>query len=246
VTEAPNTIGWGVAFLAGLLSFLSPCVAPIVPGYLSLISGAAIGPGGTERRQTERVTIASGLFVLGFSFVFVVLGATAGALGGLLGGGRTLLSQISGLVMIAMGLVVLGAIGTPMLYRERRVLPIDRPFGPVGAVLVGMAFGLGWTPCIGPVLASILLYAGTAETARDGGLLLLAYSLGLGLPFIGAGLAFSRGLTAMGSLMRHVATLNRMSGLLLIGLGALFLTNQASYLTYMNVAAQRLVDSVVR
>ncbi len=239
-------IGWGVAFLAGLLSFLSPCVAPIVPGYLSLVSGAAIGPGGTDRRQTERVTIAGSLFVLGFSFVFVVLGATAGALGGLLGGGRTLLSQISGVVMIAMGLVVLGAIRAPMLYRERRVLPIDRPYGPIGAVLVGMAFGLGWTPCIGPVLASILLYAGAAETARDGGLLLLAYSLGLGLPFVGAGLAISRGLSAMKHLKHHLATLNLVSGLLLIALGALFLTNQASYLAYMNVAAQRLVESVIR
>lgn len=246
MNEAAGAVGWGVAFIAGLLSFLSPCVAPVVPGYLSFVSGAAMGSGNAEPRQTERVTIAALLFVLGFSAVFVALGATAGLLGGLLEEYRLFLNRLSGAVMVVMGLFILGLVRAPFLYEERRFHFIDRPYGPAATVLLGMAFGFGWTPCVGPVLASILLYAGAAETAQEGALLLLMYSLGLGVPFIAVGLGLSRAIPALGWLKRHFAVVTRASGALLIGMGALFLANQGAYLAYLNVAAQRLFEALGR
>ena len=244
--DGSGTVSWGIAFLAGVLSFLSPCVAPIVPGYLSFISGSAIGAADEDSRRTERVMIASALFILGFSTVFVVLGAAAGLLGGLLEGYRTVVSRASGVVMVAMGLFVLGLVRMPALYRERRVHFIDRPYGPLGTVLLGAAFGFGWTPCIGPVLASILLYAAAAETAREGALLLLVYSLGLGVPFVLAALALSHAAGALSWLKRSFHVVNAVSGVLLITMGALFVTDQAAYLTYLNVAALRLVELAMR
>ena len=244
--EATSTVSWSVAFGAGLLSFFSPCVAPVVPGYLSFVSGTALGIDPRDARGTERVIIASLLFVLGFSLVFVALGTTAGALGGLLEGSRTLLDRLAGVVMVVMGLFVLGLIRVPLLGRERRYHFIDRPYGPLGAVLVGMAFGFGWTPCIGPILASILLYASAAETAQEGGVLLLIYSLGLGLPFVMAALGFRGAAAPLMRLRRSFVAANVISGALLIGMGALFLANRGFYVTYMNVAAQRLFETVVR
>lgn len=238
-------VGWVLAFAAGLLSFFSPCVVPIVPGYLSLVSGVAIGSEPVGRRQTERVVIASVLFILGFTVVFVVLGAAAGFLGGLLDGGRPLLTRIAGLTMIVMGLLLVGVIRLPMLMRDRRVHFIDRPYGPVGTVLIGMAFGFGWTPCIGPVLASILLYAGTAETAQAGALLLLVYSAGLGIPFVIAALALSRAVDALGGVRRRLPLLNAISGGLLVILGGLFLFNQAYLLAYLSIASQQLLAPVL-
>ncbi|MDP8922668.1 MAG: cytochrome c biogenesis protein CcdA [Chloroflexota bacterium] len=246
MTDPFAAIGFGVAFAAGLLSFLSPCVAPIVPGYLSLVSGVAIGATAGERRQTERVVIASILFVLGFSAVFVTLGALAGAAGGLLDGQRGLLTRLSGLVMVVMGLFVLGLVRVPLLYRERRFHFIDRPYGPLGTVLIGMAFGFGWTPCIGPVLASILLYAGSVETAQGGAILLLAYAVGLGVPFIAAAIGYSRFVSTLGWVRRRLPLLNAVSGVLLIGMGLLFATNQGYYLAYLSASSQRLLGPLLR
>jgi cytochrome c-type biogenesis protein len=239
------SVGWALAFAAGLLSFFSPCVVPIVPGYLSLVSGVAIGAEPVSRRQTERVTIASVLFILGFTVVFVALGATAALLGDLLEGSRPTFTRVAGLLMIVMGLLLVGLIRLPLLQRDYRVHFIDRPYGPVGTVLIGMAFGFGWTPCIGPVLASILLYAGTAETAQQGALLLLVYSLGLGVPFMGAALALSRAVDALGWVRRRLRTLNLISGGLLMVLGALFLFNQSYLLAYLSLASQRLLAPVL-
>src|ERR1043165_189998 len=141
-----------LAFGAGVLSFFSPCVVPIVPGYLSLVSGVAIGTSPASRRQTERVVVASTLFVLGFTVVFVALGAAAGLLGGLLEGARPTFTRAAGALMIAMGLLIVGLIRVPLLARDYHVQFVDRAYGPIGVVLIGMAFGIGWTPCIGPVL----------------------------------------------------------------------------------------------
>ncbi len=246
MTDPFVAIGFGVAFLAGLLSFLSPCVAPIVPGYLSLVSGVAIGTSTGERRQTERVVIASVLFVLGFSAVLVTLGALAGAAGGMLEGQRGLLTRLSGVVMVVMGLVVLGLVRAPFLYRERRFHFIDRPYGPLGTVLIGMAFGFGWTPCIGPVLASILLYAGSVETAQGGAVLLLAYAAGLGVPFIAAAIGYSRFVSTLGWVRRRLPLLNAVSGALLVGMGALFATNQGYYLAYLSASSQQLLGPLLR
>jgi len=244
-TEPIVSVGWALAFIAGLLSFFSPCVVPIVPGYLSLVSGVAIGSEPISRRQTERVAIASVLFVLGFTVVFVALGAAAGLLGNLLDGTRPALTRTAGLLMIVMGLLVMGLVRVPLLARDYRVHFIDRPYGPIGTVLIGMAFGFGWTPCIGPVLASILLYAGAAETAQQGALLLLVYSAGLGVPFMGAALVLSRAVDALGWVRRHLRLLNLMSGALLVVIGSLFLFNQSAVLAYLSVASQRLLAPVL-
>ena len=240
------SVGWLLAFGAGLLSFFSPCVVPIVPGYLSLVSGVAIGGAPATRRQTERVVVASALFVLGFTVVFVALGAAAGLFGGLLEGGRPIFTRLAGVLMIVMGLLVIGLLRIPLLARDYRVHFVDRSYGPIGVVLIGMAFAFGWTPCIGPILASILLYAGTAETAQEGALLLLVYSLGLGIPFVGAAIALSRAVNGLAWVRQHLPTLNAVSGSVLVLLGALFLFNQAYLLAYLSAASQRLLDPLLR
>jgi cytochrome c-type biogenesis protein len=243
VNELAPDLGWAVAFSAGLLSFLSPCVAPLVPGYLSFLAGSA-GVGTTaSRSETERVVTISLLFVLGFSTIFVLLGAGAAVFGGLLEAFRPQLNRLAGLVMIGMGVVVSGLVRIPFFYQERRLLLIDRPYGPLGTVLLGMAFALGWTPCVGPILATILFYAGAAETVERGALLLLVYSLGLGLPFVLVGLGWSRALGMLSWAKRHAQALSVSSGALLVGLGALFVTNRVFYL---NLFAQRLYYDLVR
>jgi cytochrome c-type biogenesis protein len=234
----------GVAFLAGLLSFLSPCVAPLVPGYLSFLAGSAgVGVASASRGETERLLTVSILFVLGFTAVFVVLGAGAGLFGSLLETVRPQLNVVAGSVMILLGLVVGGLIRIPLLQEERRLLLIDRPFGPLGTVLLGMAFALGWTPCIGPILAAILYYAGAFETAEQGAVLLLAYSIGLGLPFIAVGLGWGRLLSLLSWAKGHGQVLNLSSGALLVGLGLLFVSNRVFYL---NLLAQRFYYELLR
>lgn len=236
-------IGWLVAFTAGLLSFLSPCVAPLVPGYLSfLASGAGLGRP-ASRGETERIVTVSLLFVLGFSTIFVVLGAGVAIFGSLLEAARPQLNKLAGLVMIGLGLAVAGVLKLPGLYQERRLAFVDRPYGPFGPLLLGMAFALGWTPCVGPVLAAILFYAGAAETAERGALLLLAYSAGLGLPFLAVGLGWARMMSVLAWARRHGQALNFSSAGLLVGLGLLFLTNRVFYL---NLFAQRLYYELVR
>ena len=240
------SVGWLLAFLAGMLSFFSPCVVPIVPGYLSLVSGVAIGTAPASRRQTERVFVASGLFVLGFTLVFVALGAAAGLLGGLLAGSRPMLTRAAGALMIVMGLVIVGVVRLPFLARDYRVHFVDRAYGPLGVVAIGMAFAIGWTPCIGPILASILAYAGTAETAQQGALLLMVYSAGLGIPFVGSAVVLSRAVNGLAWVRRHLPTMNAISGSVLVLVGAIFLFNQAYLLTYASGASLRLLDPLLR
>lgn len=229
MTELVPQVSWTVAFLAGLVSFLSPCVAPLVPGYVAYVSGASL-----ERpAPTTRVLGTTLLFVLGFTFVFVALGMSAGLVGAALDGLRPTLDRVGGAVMILMGLTLVG-IGPRFLQVDRRLQVPREALGPAGPVLLGMAFGFGWTPCIGPVLASILFYAGTRETVGQAGLLLLAYSLGLGVPFVAVGVGLSRLLGAWRAVRRLSAPLSVLSGLTLVAVGALFLTDR-SYLVAMLV-----------
>ncbi len=231
-------VGWLVAFGAGLLSFLSPCVVPLVPGYLSYVSGISVQDlSRGQSGQTRHVLVSCLLFVAGFSLVFVLLGASASLFGGFLEEYRRPLNRVAGGVMILMGLFVIGLIRVPQLYQERRFHMVGRSFGRGGTVLLGMAFAFGWTPCVGPILASILFYAGAAETAVRGALLLLAYSLGLGVPFVLAGLGFSRAVGALGWVKRHFQLINGISGALLVAVGVIFITDRFFYLS---VAAQRL------
>ncbi|MBI4319754.1 MAG: cytochrome c biogenesis protein CcdA [Chloroflexi bacterium] len=231
-------VGWLVAFGAGILSFISPCVAPLVPGYLSYVSGVSVQDlSQRQHGQTRRILLSCLLFVLGFSLVFVLLGASASLLGGLLEEYRRPLNRVAGGVMILMGIFIIGLIRLPQLYQERRFHLAGNSFGQGGTVLLGMAFAFGWTPCVGPILASILFYAGAGETASQGALLLLAYSLGLGLPFVLTGLIFSRAMGALGWVKRHYGAINAVSGSILVVVGILFLTDR---FFYVSIAAQRV------
>ncbi len=238
MTELIPQVGWLVAFGAGVLSFLSPCVAPLVPGYLSYISGVSMDDLAERRRgQTWRILLSCMLFVLGFSLVFVLLGASASLLGGFLEEYRRPLNRIAGGVRVLMGLFIIGLLRLPALSQERRFHPIGISFGRSGTVILGMAFAFGWTPCVGPILASILFYSSTAGTAGQGALLLLLYSLGLGVPFVLVGLGFSRGVGTLSWVKRHFRLINAISGSLLVAVGVLFLTERFFYFSIM---AQRL------
>ncbi|MGH2426768.1 MAG: cytochrome c biogenesis CcdA family protein [bacterium] len=231
-------ISWAIPFLAGIVSFLSPCVIPLVPGYLSYISGvsaAEMQPAGASR--PGRVLGQSLLFVLGFAIVFVALGASASAVGVALAQYRPLLNKVSGLFIIAMGLYLLGVLRPGWLAREYRLAVPDRPGSPLSATALGAAFAFAWTPCIGPILASVLLYAGSVATVKTGAVLLFIYALGLGLPFVLTGMTFSRAMKALQWLRRFSRPLEAISGLTLLTIGALLLTNK---MFYVSIWAQRL------
>lgn len=211
-----------LAVAAGALSFSSPCTLPLVPGYLGYLTGV-----GTGRR---RMLAAAGLFVLGFSVVFTALGAGASSLGALLLEHRLLLDRLAGIAIVALGLFVLGLVRLPLLMREGRPLMERVRPGPSGALLLGVAFAFGWTPCVGPVLGSILLLSTAQGTVTVGALLLLLYSLGLGLPFLAAALFLDRFGSLSGWLRSHSAGLNSAGGLLLVGMGVLVFLGQFTQL----------------
>jgi len=226
------SVSFGIAFLAGLASFLSPCVLPIVPSYVSYVTGLTLDElrdgGGAARRQAA---IHSGLFILGFSLLFIGLGASATALGQTLSRLLPLFQQVGGVVVIVFGLYMVGLLKIPALMRERRLGGSFEPVGKVGSVLAGVAFGAGWTPCVGPILASILLYAGLQGTMLRGMLLLSAYSLGLAVPFFAAAVAFSWTLTRLKPLRRWLGPLERATGAFLVVLGVLLFTGRFAALS---------------
>ncbi|HUR93638.1 MAG TPA: cytochrome c biogenesis protein CcdA [Gemmatimonadales bacterium] len=219
----PATLGLFVAFAAGVLSFLSPCVLPLVPSYIGFLTGMSL-PEMTGRR---RVALGHALlFVLGFSLVFVLLGASATALGRALNYYQLWLQRIGGLLIIGFGLVCLGVIRLGVFDRERRVQVEQKPVGYLGSALVGMAFGAGWTPCIGPVLGAILGLAATTQDLSRGMLLLAAYSAGLALPFLLAALALDSFLGWFQRFRRYLPWVMRVSGVLLVFVGALMVTGE--------------------
>jgi cytochrome c-type biogenesis protein len=217
-------IGLLAAFGAGIASFLSPCVAPLLPGYLTMLSGSTGGVAQPGNRM--RLFWPSLLFVLGFSLVFVTLGASASVFGDVMDEYRRPLTRISGLVMILMGVVIIWGSRLPFMMRERRFHLSRQSFTPAETLLLGMAFGFGWTPCFGPILASILVYTSTAETVREGTLLLAAYSLGLGVPFLAAGLGLGQFQRGVRALSRHGGAIVAVSGGALIVIGVLFVSGQ--------------------
>ncbi len=211
------------AFLAGLLSFLSPCVLPLVPGYVSLLSGAV----GEEADAARSRLVANSLFfIAGFSVVFVALGATATSVGQQLRAHQALLSQIGGLIVILFGLHLLGVIRISALYGDKRVHKKIAVSGGVGAFLVGFTFAFGWTPCIGPMLATILLLAANQGTVGHGIFLLAIYSAGLAVPFLLTTLAIDRFATFYKGFRRHLHTVEQVSGVLLLLIGGLLLTHR--------------------
>jgi cytochrome c-type biogenesis protein len=213
------------AALAGLLSFLSPCVLPLVPPYLTFIAGAGLEElvEGGERRARRDTVMAAVLFVLGFSTVFVVLGATASVVGQTVREHLPLLSMLAGFAIVAMGLHFLGVFRLHLLYREKRV-SVEKPVGLWGAYVMGLAFAFGWTPCIGPILAAILAVASSEDTVARGAGLLAVYSFGLGLPFLLAALAMEPFVHFLQRFKRHFGKVERIVGLLLVVTGVMFLT----------------------
>jgi cytochrome c-type biogenesis protein len=179
------------AFVAGLLSFLSPCVLPLVPGYIGFLAGRSIGELAAEASSVaaRRAVPPALCFVAGFGTIFVLFGATATSLGWLLSAHADWLAKVAGVLIVLFGLHVMGLFRLAGLYREWRFHPQGRPAGVLGAFAIGLAFGFGWTPCVGPVLASVLMVAGTAESAGSGVLLLTSYGAGMGLPFLAAAAA---------------------------------------------------------
>lgn len=228
-----GSVSLGLAFAAGLISFLSPCVLPIVPGYIGYLSGvsAAGEVAGDSPVPRGRAILHAALFVVGFSLVFVALGASATALGSTLRNLLPLLQRVGGVAIVIFGLYLLGFVRLSMFMRERRLQLASRPAGKAGSVLAGVAFGAGWTPCIGPVLASVLLYAGMEETVGRGMLLLTAYAIGLGIPFLLAAAALDRFLVGARILRRWGVPLQRATGGILVVLGVLLATGRFARLT---------------
>lgn len=222
-------LGIAIALTAGLLSFLSPCVLPLVPSYLSFVTGMTLEELETPADRPD-VLLHAGLFVGGFTTIFVLLGASASWLGAFFLTWRDLLAQVGGAVIVVLGLHLMGVLRILPLLRERRVQLADKPAGHLGTFAVGAAFGAGWTPCIGPVLAGILTLAGTTETVWSGMGLLLAYSAGLAIPFLLAALALDRFLGSMRRIRPLIPWLERASGLLLVLLGILLVTGQFTVL----------------
>ena len=219
----PVGLGLFVAFAAGLLSFLSPCVLPLVPSYVGFLTGMTL-PELTGRRRVALVHAL--LFVAGFSLVFVLLGASATALGSALKYYQVWIARVGGVLVILFGLVCLGAVKLGLLEQERRMQLQHKPVGYLGSALVGVAFGAGWTPCIGPVLGAILSLAATTDSVARGMLLLGVYSAGLAVPFLLAAVAVDSFLEWFQRFRRFLPWVMRVSGVLLIFVGLLMVSGQ--------------------
>jgi len=214
-----------LALVAGVVSFTSPCCLPLMPGYVAYVSGVAVdGDGSVLVRR--RVLGAALLFVLGFATVFTLLGAGASVAGAFLLRNRLVIEKVGGAFVIAMGLVTMGLLRIPFLYREARLDLRRIRTGPLGAVPLGMAFAIGWTPCIGPVLAGILTAAATTRTAWTGAGLLFVYSLGLGIPFLLLAWGQARATRAFGWFRRHGRAIERVGGAVLLLMGVLMIAGQ--------------------
>ncbi|WP_374628251.1 cytochrome c biogenesis CcdA family protein [Pannonibacter indicus] len=223
------------AVFAGVLSFVSPCVLPLVPPYLGFIAGTSLEELSADDRTDEavrRVFFAALAFVAGFSTVFVLLGASASFLGQMVTQHIQILGYVAGVLTIVMGLHFLGLFRIPLLYREARVHLDRKPAGLAGAYVIGLAFGFGWTPCVGPVLAAILFVAGSEETVARGAILLSAYAMGLGIPFLIAALFAGPFLRFMQRARRHMGKVEKGMGVVLVLTGIMFLTGQMAVFSY--------------
>jgi cytochrome c-type biogenesis protein len=232
------------AFTAGLLSFVSPCILPLIPAYLSFISGVSLSDMRKEdadEKSSAKVLSNALFFVIGFSFVFVALGASATFIGKFFIAELGILRRVAGVLVILLGLLVLGVFRIGFLDQEKRYHQKRKSFGLFGSFLVGMAFAFGWTPCIGPILAAILFVASTKETVAQGIGLLAVYSAGLGIPFLLAAVAVDRFLRVSTWIKMHFQAIKVTSGLLLIAVGILMLTDD---LTRITVYLMKLMSAV--
>ena len=222
------SVGIAISFTAGVLSFLSPCVLPLIPSYVSFITGLSLD----DVQRSRRIALVhSLLFVTGFTLVFLALGATATVLGRVLFQYRDWVGRIGGVLVIVFGLYLLGIFNIGAFARERRVHIANKPLGYLGTVLVGMAFAAGWTPCIGPILGGVLTYTASSADLNRGLLLLFAYSLGLAVPFVLAALMIDRFMALFQRYKGALLWMSRVSGILLIAVGVLMLTGSMTVLS---------------
>ena len=222
------SVGIAISFAAGLLSFLSPCVLPLIPSYLTFITGLSLEDVARARRIA---VLHSLLFVLGFTLIFMALGATATTVGRLLGYNREWVGRIGGVIVIVLGLYLLGVFNLGALTRERRVHVANKPLGYLGTVLVGMAFAAGWTPCIGPILGAVLTFTASSADLQRGLLLLFVYSLGLAVPFVLAALMIEHFMRLFVKYRGLLLWTSRIAGVLLICVGLMMLTDTMRVLT---------------
>ena len=234
-----------MAFGAGLISFLSPCVLPLVPGYISFISGASLeritdNKENTDFQKKEKAVILfnSLVFVMGFSVVFILLGASATWVGAFITSKMSILTKIAGLVIIVFGIFKMGLIRSLVFYKEAIFHFKNKRFGLAGAFLIGTAFAFGWTPCIGPILGAILTYAGTLENANQGIVLLLIYSMGLGIPFLLTSLGINQFFKFFDRIKKRLGLIEKISGIIMVILGLLIFFNKLilipGYLSFLN------------
>jgi cytochrome c-type biogenesis protein len=231
-----------MAFVAGLLSFLSPCVLPLVPGYLSIISGVNLDQlkiDSQDKTLRRSVIISSIMFIIGFSITFIALGATATAVSQTLLVRMPMLRKIAGVVIVIFGLHILGVFRINALYQDKRMHNVQTKKGLLGALVLGLVFALGWSPCLGPILAGILAIAAEQDTVWKGIFLLMVYSLGLGVPFLATSMGLNRFLAFYTRFKKHFRALEIVSGILVLGIGVLIFTDQ---MTQMNRYFQFLSD----
>jgi len=228
-----ETISYPAAFIAGLLSFLSPCILPLIPAYFTFITGYSLDKLIDDGRQglRRKVFLSTLAYVAGFSFVFILMGATASIFGKLLFKFQDLIRIIGGMLIILLGVHLTGLIRIPLLDMEKRVTFVKKPLHFLGTFLVGMAFGAGWTPCIGPLLGSILVVAGSQETVGRGMVLLGIYSAGLAIPFVILSLFVHLIVVFIRRASRLLKYINPLAGVLLILMGVLLMADKLSLLT---------------
>ena len=219
----PATLGLAIAFSAGLLSFLSPCVLPLVPSYVTFITGLSL----EDVQRSRRIALIHALlFILGFTLIFMALGASATVLGRVLLSQRVWLTRFGGALVSRFGLCLLGVLNLGLLARDTRVHLTNKPVGYLGTVLVGIAFGAGWSPCIGPILGAILTYTASEADLGRGLVLLFVYSMGLAIPFLIAAVAVERFLGFFQKIRTQMVWINRLAGALLIAVGLLLISDQ--------------------
>jgi len=229
-------VSFGAAALAGLISFLSPCVLPLVPAYLCFVAGTSLDKlmdeDGVDKHLRKRVVYSALFFVLGFTTVFVIMGASASAINRIVFDHIDIISKVAGVVIIIFGLHYMGAFRFAFLQREMRFNPDKTPTGVIGAYLIGLAFAFGWTPCVGPILATILTLAASSDSLGYGISLLTVYSLGLGIPFMAAALAIEPFMNFLKRFRAHVHKIEIGAGVLLVATGVLIMTDSLASISY--------------
>jgi cytochrome c-type biogenesis protein len=244
VIEIDVQVSFPLAFLAGAVSFLSPCILPVVPSYLAFVSGLTLEElrDGTSSEVRRGALLHSTLFMLGFAAVFMTMGLVATAAGARIAAALPWINRIGGVLMIGLGLLLLGLLRVPALARDLRPRLRSRPGGALGSLLVGVAFGAGWTPCIGPVLGAVLLYASLETTMAHGTLLLATYALGLGVPFVAASVGLSWFMAASERVRRWLVPLQGLAGTVLVVIGFMMVTGRFATLTAFLAGLGQLIE----